>query len=405
MKISQPCLERTGDVTRACAVVTWEDCDRPEREVFFETDAPYQDSLCASPNAFLTGAFVPALHHGERRIAVDGPICPALEEGLFAVAQLLRQWYGPPRVCPVIEPTERRIGLPEAPPRAGLFLSGGVDSLYMLRRNRLDYPRDHPASFRDALYAYGVDMAGVVGRNREAVYEDGRRALQPIVEETGLRLIPVRTNIKHLDGRWSFYGREFAGAILAAIAQAFSPRFSSVSIAATACAESLCPYGSHPLLDPMFSSSSVQVRHENISRHRFKKVKALVHWETALANLRVCFHYPFPPGQVNCGVCSKCTRTALEILAAGGDLRRVPTLPFDDLTPQMVAARVAVTDEQNLVFTRDLIAPLEAIGRSDLADVLKAKLRRHQIALARQSASALARGIARRIKAQLRPRS
>ena len=64
--------QKTSDGTaRVQATVTWEDCDRPEREIFIETDAAYSSDLSCNPNAFMLAAIIPAMRHGERRILVD----------------------------------------------------------------------------------------------------------------------------------------------------------------------------------------------------------------------------------------------------------------------------------------------------------------------------------------------
>ena len=55
--------------------------------------------------------------------------------------------------------------------------------------------------------------------------------------------------------------------------------------------------------------------HDGARHARFQKVRELASWPTALAALRVC---PGNPGnELNCGVCEKCLRTRLELLAAG----------------------------------------------------------------------------------------
>ena len=401
MKITRPELELADGAARAFATVTWEDNDRPPLEIYFETDQPHCEVLAADPNAFLTAAFVPAFYHGERRVAIEGVICPVLEEGLSGAAQLLGEWYRLPSTYtrPVIEPTGRHALAPVSPPRTGLFLSGGVDSTFTLWNNRRLYPPDHPASFRDAIYAYGVDMAGIQGRDRRGVYEAGSRAMEPVAKEAGLELIRVRTNIKHLDDRYEFFVGWSTAAILAAIGHAFCGRLSGVSIAATGDTRCLPPWGTHPLLDPLYSSSGLQLRHDGLRWLRIDKVRALLEWETALSNLRVCFNYDrLPEGQLNCGVCNKCAHTMLEILAAGGDLAKVASFPQDALTPQAVRDTVFVHDWLDARYVADLIDPLDAIGRGDLADVLRRKMNQHR----RSQALGRSFGVLRRLRRLLR---
>jgi hypothetical protein len=89
-------LENTTGTKRAriSATVEWENCHYQDREVFFETDACFADSLSPDPNAFLLAAIIPAMHFGERRIMVEGQLCPQLRDGLDIVVRQLRKWYG-----------------------------------------------------------------------------------------------------------------------------------------------------------------------------------------------------------------------------------------------------------------------------------------------------------------------
>ena len=375
MKITGLHTKRTDWGVAACATVTWEDAARRTREVFFETDRQHADAVQANPDAFLAGAFVPAMRHGEQRIAIEGSACPVLADNLRTAALVLRSWYGPSHTCPRLEPEQWETRMPVSPPRAGLFLSGGIDSVSMLRVNRRCYPRRHPASFRDAFFVYGFDMAGIRGVDREGLYREGLDRLAPVAREAELDLIPVRTNVRHLDDNYAFHRLEFTSAILAAVSLAFSGRISSVSLASSICPETLVPYGTHPVLDPLFSSSALQFRHEGLGLHRLQKARDVVEWPTALENLRVCFNHPIPEGEVNCGLCDKCMRSALEIVAAGGDLSHVQTLPFDDLTASDVKKGATIDDPHNYLFMLDLPAPLREAGREDLARALESSLR------------------------------
>ena len=85
---------RSG-MARVAATVIWEDCDRPKRDIYFEIDEARADRLICNPEAFLVAASVPALQHGEARIAVDAAICPELRERLATNLDWLRTRYNP----------------------------------------------------------------------------------------------------------------------------------------------------------------------------------------------------------------------------------------------------------------------------------------------------------------------
>ena len=136
VRISELRLERTGSGARASARVSWEDSARPPLELFFETDARGMDDLTPEPEAFVTACALPAIHSGERRLRVEGPLCPRLAEGLATAAALVQGWYGGSRGPIPIEPSGFRALVPRESPRAALFFTGGIDSTHLLRVNR-----------------------------------------------------------------------------------------------------------------------------------------------------------------------------------------------------------------------------------------------------------------------------
>ena len=82
MKLVDFRLDRETDEITASVNVIFEDCDLPEKRVFFKTPTAFANGFDASPNAFLVGCLLPALHLGERRIFVEGDVCPFLREGI-----------------------------------------------------------------------------------------------------------------------------------------------------------------------------------------------------------------------------------------------------------------------------------------------------------------------------------
>ena len=94
MKIEDIRLEKHTERARIVARVIWEDCDRPTRDVFFETASEFAGALSCSADPFVVAATMPALWHGERRMHVAGEICPTLRDGLTTAMNLMRYWHG-----------------------------------------------------------------------------------------------------------------------------------------------------------------------------------------------------------------------------------------------------------------------------------------------------------------------
>jgi hypothetical protein len=96
--------------------------------------------------------------------------------------------------------------------------------------------------------------------------------------------------------------------------------------------------GTHPDLDPLWSTESLDVVHEPCP-DRFEKTRAIAGVPAVLEALHVCSERRGDPG--NCGRCAKCVVTALA-LDASGQRGRCRTLTSP--TPSMVR-RTNVTDD------------------------------------------------------------
>jgi hypothetical protein len=355
--------------------MTWEDCDRPTHDIYFETDEAFADSLSCNPDAFLVASIIPAMHYGEKRVFIDEEICPELKDGLYTAMGWLRHWFYSPDIERVkIEARARKALLyPEKQNRAGFFFSGGVDSFATLRANRLNFPLEHPWSIRDGLIVYGLEL------DDTKAFGHVLNRLLGVQQETGITLIPVYTNLylnyrqEDAANNWSFWYREFMGAALAAVAHAFSKRLSVVSIATNYDIPNQRPHASHPLVDINYSSSDLRIRDDGLSLSRAAKTKLFANWDIAIQNLRVCNQYKqYKPEMLNCGKCEKCMRTILALLAYGV-LDRSDAFPMKDISVQNVSA-ISLTKPTYPLYA-ELIGPLRNRGRDDLAKAIEHKLK------------------------------
>lgn len=376
MRIEDLTQIQSGNTARIEASVIWEDSERPQRKIFFETDRGFADALVCGPHPFLVACAIPAMRHGEQRITVDAPICPELRRGLTTAMGWLCHWYGSPR-RPVSIETKPGIHQPllRASRGAGSFLSGGVDSLATLRANRLDFPLDHPDSIQDCLVVHGFDIGGVEKSGSEdAFFERTLAALSPVVQDAKVMLIPVHTNVRHLDDDVYFWMDEFFGAALASVAHAVSGRLASVAIASGLNIPNVRPHGSNPLLDPNYSSHDLQVRHDGVTFSRLDKVRLIADWPVGLKNLRVCTMNPNE--MLNCGKCDKCLRTMTELLAIGR-LADTQVFPIHDVSTEMLD-RISFEAGYDVAFYQELIDPLISQGRQDLVKVIASKSREYR---------------------------
>lgn len=367
-------LERSaGDrLTRVSAVVRWEDCDQLDREIFIETTEPFGADIACNPHAFLCGCIIPAMHFGEKRIVMDEKVCPGLLEGMETVMALIKIWsQGRYKPLQIEARTGALPGRSGRKRRAGLFLSGGFDSLAALRLNRLRYPEGHPGAIRDCLFVHGFDIGGVIERGMKYhVFDRALAAMSKVAQDARVTLIPVYTNIRHLcDDRDLWLGK-FFGAVLAAVGHAFAPRLDLVYIASSYDLKTLVPCGSHPLLDPEYSSFDLRIRHRDVAVPRLDKLRIVADWDTAFQNFRVCLANV--PDRLNCGRCEKCVRTMTALVAIGA-LHKTRAFVEDDVTPEMFDG-FKITIRHREPFYLELLPLLRERGRDDLALTIERKL-------------------------------
>lgn len=386
MRIGGFRVEPAGDGDRISARVTWEDSDRAPFEMRFDR-SPAPSPAAAGLHPFLLASVVPAWRGGERRIRIEGAVCPRLRDNLTAATRLLSQWWQrPPRLAPAIEASAGFRPFPSRPDRCAIFLTAGVDSSHALLANRKSFPTGHPASFRDAIYAVRLAFLEPEPSPRALDLAARQiRAIGALARASGLETVLVDSNFRLIESDVWLAGRHDHGALLASVAHALAGRIGAASIGASFDVHRLWPWGSHPLLDPLFGSSGVEIRHEAFGPTRSEKIAEIAGWPAAMENLLVCFEGPLPSGRLNCGRCEKCLRTMTALVTIGAHERcaafageRPTAEKIDAMSFGYVPANV---DE----YWGPLVEPLERRGESRLARAVRAKIAAARRMLARES--------------------
>lgn len=375
MKIEVLGITEDAGLAKAAAKVVWEDSDRPSQEVFFGVPQEHAEYLCCNSDAFLVAGLLPAVEGGERRISIDEDVCPKLKEDLPTVVDLFTKWYDNSLTMPRIETNGKRKWKPNCRGRdTGSFLSGGIDSLALLRQNRLRYPAAHSKSIKHCFLVFGFDIS-LMPEHEEAV-KIAEASLSEVSQDADAKLVPVYTNIKSLNDDLLFWLKQFHGACLGAVGHAVAPKVRSISIAASDCILDLEPRGSHPLIDPNYSSAELQVEYVGLRYSRIDKTRLVADWEAGLRNLRVCTQITSAlksdSNGLNCGKCEKCIRTMTALLAAGA-LDRTQAFAENNVSLEMLQS-VAVTGHFPWLQYRELIEPLKSKGREDLARAIRKML-------------------------------
>jgi hypothetical protein len=285
-----------------------------------------------------------------------------------AMGWIRHWWLDPDKKLLTIEgPIKRTTKKLQKDKRAGMFFSGGIDSLAALRTNRQVFDEAHPRYIRDGLIVFGLET------DREDSFRHVISTISKPAKDAGLTLIPVYTNARYLEADWMFWERYSHDAILASIGYTLSNRFSELAIASTYDIQSVQPSGTHPLLDLAYSSNQLMIRHDSISLPRIEKVKLVGDWDIAFQSIRTCNKSEFyKSGKLNCGKCIKCVRTMLE-LEALGLLHRCDAFSSHHITPELLLPAVQIY-RTTVDFYDALVQPLRERKREDLAAVIQKKI-------------------------------
>ena len=370
MKIKSFRTQQTGAEQRCIANVVWEDNPFPTEKLYFAVESADQERLEIEPNPFLAGLFPLALLHGERRIKVEGPVSAMLCEGLYTIHAWWRAWGLTQTGAPVIE-APRGKGAVEGRTTAIGFFSGGVDSLQMMIDNRRRFGRGDTGYIRRGIFLHGFDIGKKRKRGPETAYFNlALEHLRPLADVLDLELVIASTNLRHFPTVEGFWNKQLHGACLAAMAQAVSHGPTLAGVAATFDIANMSTWGSHPVIDPSYSTERVRMVHECARYSRLDKVRQVVSLPPALDHLRVC--QVRPEDKLNCGRCEKCLRTRLALFVTGIQDAAAfgRTLP----EPDLVEAHVEVHDRYTASCYRDLIAPLREAGQPKLAECLARKV-------------------------------
>jgi hypothetical protein len=274
---------------------------------------------------FLAALLLPAMSTGER-LAIPTPVSSRLLEALPTIEAVLTAFY--PRLdrIPVeIHPREESLpmGAGTSEPGSGLFFSLGVDSFYSLLKNQRDHPADDK-TITHLIPVHGFDVPSSRWDERfpPAILDNAWR----VASETGKTLIPVTTNVRHVGARLANWPM-LHGAAMASIALALGPLLGRIHIAASTTYDRLYPWGTHPLLDPLWATETLTVVHDGCEMNTIDKTAFIARSPLALATLRPCASGG-AEDTYNCGACLKCMRTMLDLLLAGA-LENCQTLPHE----------------------------------------------------------------------------
>jgi len=342
--------------------------------LYFSADGAQYTPQCRG-DPIAAALLVPCMLGGED-LHIVAPVSDELLTNIERIQSLLAHWY--PKQLRKIHVTAQSESPSSVVPAqgTGCFFSGGVDSWYSYLTN----------------VSQITHLVFVHGFNSKPSLEDEegltalREQLIAAAEMYGKQALVVRTNIRQLsDAKWrgapwvdkrgfgQFWAGAWHGSILAAVGLFLNPLLGRVFIASSAgdwpkySRSEPLPWGSHPELDHLWSTSSVQFVHDSAQRTRLEKIHALAANDLALSYLRVC-------SDRSCGECEKCLRTMAALRIAGGLERATAFGP--GRTEQLIPRLRRLSDSPSALSIRktwwyeELRARAEEQRDSELAEAL-----------------------------------
>ncbi len=216
---------------------------------------------------------------------------------------------------------------PIAPNReAASFFSGGVDSYYTFLKHRDRISR--------LIFAMGFDIK----LSQTRVIDNVLRQMRQAARDVGAGLIEVKTNIRDFSDQYVHW-RFFIGAAMGGTASLLGHLLDTVYIGSSHHYGDLFCWGTHPILDPLWTTEAVEVINDGCEATRLNKLKLVVQSDAALKSLRVCFNNR--DDRYNCSRCEKCLRTMVGLHVMGAldrcqtmrnelDLKRISNLRYGD---------------------------------------------------------------------------
>jgi hypothetical protein len=276
-------------------------------DIWFEVEDRLAPYLSDTANPWLVVMLPIALEIGGD-IETDLPADPLLLENLYGLVQIWRGWY--PDLKPVAikaEPAPPAI----APEYSASFFSGGIDAWFTALRHS-NVPDIVPIGHvDDFLTVWGFNIR--IDDAKE--FQRMKASLLPSADALGKPFVEIATNLRENRSFWmTRWGPLTFIAGLAAAALILEKRYKRVLVASSFRYHDAVPWGSHPVTDPLFSTTGLDFVLDGSSFSRAEKTALIAKSGLALNQLKVCNAVRL---STNCCACEKCYRSMATLEALG----------------------------------------------------------------------------------------
>ncbi len=313
------------------AAVRAETARKEEFRIWFRMEN-WDRLLPITGDPFLASFLIPCMYVGES-LRIEAPVSQKLLDSAANIQALISRWYkdfNPVNLeCPQ---THHGIADSHRSSRTGVCFSLGVDSWYSTLKHR--------DAITDCILIQGFDIRASETQLWNKTFASASHAANVM----GKRLIVASSNMRRCIDmskptcKWGkpypgVFWRPTHGSFLAATALCLEDQLQQMIIPSSLTMDEMVPFGSHPELDPLWSTDDLQIIHDGCEGTRQEKIEWRVAKEPlALQTLRVCLEHP--ADGMNCCRCEKCIRTLISLRLSkvidqatsfpkGLDLRRV----------------------------------------------------------------------------------
>lgn len=193
--------------------------------------------------------------------------------------------------------------------RVATFFTLGVDSFYTLLT--------HLDEIDDLIYVEGFER-----QLSAAVVEEAKKRIELAAQTFEKKAVFLKSNIRETLDKHVHWYRYGAAPALASVGLANQQTYKRIYIAASDSLSNLQKCSSHPHIDPLWSTESLEFIHD-APITRIEKLKEIAKHPFALDHLRVCWQ----GADYNCSKCEKCVRTMVSLSLLGLSSSSFDTMP------------------------------------------------------------------------------
>ncbi len=280
--------------------------NKPAEKMYFSTDTKNEEFISQNANPFLAALLLPAMKLNED-IEIEGIISEKLLNHSEKIMDLIEKWdIGLKRIkIKAASTSEGEINKNSNSHNSGSFFSAGVDSFYTY----LKYKNDkNPISVLILIHGFDIPL-----KNKQ-LFQVTKKAVEDVAKIEKIDCVSVETNAGEIAEKYLIWDFSHGGA-LAAVGLFLGAKLDKIYISGGLQKDEVFPYGTHPDLDPLWSSENTNFFHDGTEYNRLGKIiNSISKSDLALKNLRVCTQNI--KGKYNCGRCYKCLQTMIGLVCA-----------------------------------------------------------------------------------------